>query len=111
MPILELLSLLILVAIGWFFLDGFAARDAGVTAARKACRIEGLQFLDDTVALNGLRLLRNDDGDLRIQRTYAFEYSETGDNRCPGSVTLLGHEVVMLYTGQRTLAEDTPSLH
>lgn len=96
MPIFETLSLLALAALAWLWLDSLKAREAGIREARAACQAEGLQLLDDTVAIGGLRLARDDDGRLRLQRTYDFEYSDTGDNRRQGSVTLLGHEVTMV---------------
>lgn len=34
---------------------------------------------------------------------YAFEYSDTGDNRRHGSVTLLGSRVIMLDVTERVL--------
>jgi hypothetical protein len=68
-----------------------------VKAAEAACADEGLQFLDDTVAIRSLRLIRDDDGRLRLRRVYGFEYSDTGDNRRPGTVTLLGQRVELLH--------------
>ena len=66
-------------------------------ALSEACADEGLQFLDDTVAIRSLRLVRDDDGRLRLRRIYGFEYSDTGDNRRPGTVTLLGQRVELLH--------------
>ena len=43
-----------------------------------------------------LRLARNEEGRLRLQRTYTFEFSETGDNRRRGAIVLLGAEVADL---------------
>ena len=53
--------------------------------------------LDDTVAGSLLRLARDDDGQLKLRRVFSFEYSDTGDNRRSGSVTLFGHCVEMLH--------------
>ena len=39
----------------------------------------------------------HDDGRLRLRRTFAFEYSDTGDNRRAGYVTLLGQEVESIH--------------
>lgn len=94
--LIELFFLALLVAGAWFWLDTLKAREAGVAAARDACEADGLLFLDDTVAGRHSRLVRDDDGRLRWQRTFVFEYSDTGDNRRSGSVTLLGHEVELL---------------
>lgn len=93
----ELLLLCALSAAVWFWLDSLKAREIGVLAARNACLEEGLQFLDETVVGRSVKLQRDDDGIVRLQRIFAFEYSDTGNNRCFGSVTLLGHRVEMLY--------------
>ena len=105
MPWMETISLLVLVAVGWFWLDSFKAREAGIHAARAACAADQLLLLDDTVALGSLRPERDEAGTLRLRRVYDFEYSDTGNNRRHGSVTLLGDELVMLYVGPRSVAD------
>jgi hypothetical protein len=97
MPVYETIFLLLAAALIWFWLDSLKAREIGVLAASQACAEEGLQFLDETVAGRTLGLARDDEGRLRIRRVFAFEYSDTGDNRRGGSVTLLGHEVELLH--------------
>ena len=92
-------EILVLLAIGlgvWFWVDTLNAREAGMAAVREACRAASLQLLDDTVATASVRLGRNDRGHVAIRRVYQFEYSDTGDNRRNGSVTLLGSRVVMM---------------
>lgn len=96
-------SLLILLALGalaWYWLDGARAREIGVIAARQACQKEGLQFLDDSVVQNGLRGVRNELGQLVLQRSFAFEYSRSGDDRLPGLVMLQADQVVLLQLGE-----------
>ena len=105
MPWMETISLIVLLAAGWFWLDSFKAREAGIRAARAACAADQLLLLDDTVALASLRPERDETGVLRLRRVYDFEYSDTGDNRRHGSVTLLGEELVMLYVGPRAVAD------
>lgn len=99
MPIGELLGLAMLGLAGWFWLDSIRARDAAVVAAKRACADEGLQLLDDTVAIRKLRLARNEDGQLVIARQYAFEFSDTGNDRRRGSVVLMGDRVVAVHAG------------
>ncbi len=99
----ELLGLFLLAGGAWFWLDTLRARDGGIAAARAACNSEGLQLLDDTVSLSGLRLARNEDGRLLLRRVYDFEYSDTGDSRRRGSVVLLGQRVVLLNVGLRSV--------
>ncbi|MBK9445494.1 MAG: DUF3301 domain-containing protein [Betaproteobacteria bacterium] len=96
MPLFESLSILVLGALAWLWHDSLKSREAGVREARSACAEEDLQLLDDTVAFRNLRFARDDLGRLRLQRTYGFEYSDTGDNRRQGSVTLLGQDVVLV---------------
>lgn len=105
MPVFELIGLMLLGAVAWFWLDSLRTRDAAVRAARAACTGEGLQLLDDTVAIATARPARDDEGRLMLRRTYGFEYSDTGDNRRRGSVTLLGDRVVVLNLGPRPLPD------
>jgi hypothetical protein len=67
-----------------------------VAAAKAACRAEDLLLLDDTVAIARLRLARDGEGVLRIQRVYGFEYSDTGNDRHSGSVVMLGSRIVVI---------------
>lgn len=106
MPVLEIVSFLVLGGLAWLWFDSLKARDAGIDAARAACAAEGLQFLDDTVAIASLKLARNDDGQLLLRRAYEFEYSDTGDNRRRGSVVLLGQHVTILNVGVRPVPDD-----
>lgn len=98
---MEMIVVMLLVALGWFWLASLRVREAAVKAARVACESEGLLLLDDTVAIAAIRLARNADGRMRLQRTYHFEYSDTGDNRRSGSVVLLGDQVVVFNIGVR----------
>ena len=101
MPIVEILSVLALGAAAWLWLDSLKAREVAINAARSACMAEGLLLLDDTVAIANLKLSRDDDGQVRIQRAYEFEYSDTGNNRLHGSIVLLGHRTILINVGVR----------
>ena len=85
-----------LAAVAWLWWDSLQSREAAVAAARAACLAEGLQFLDDTVGIAGIKPARNDDGRLRLQRRYEFEFSDTGANRIKGSIVMLGDRVLLL---------------
>ena len=100
---MELLGILVLAALAWLWLDSLKAREAAVRAAREVCAAEGLMFLDDTVAISNLKPVRDNDGNLTLQRSYNFEYSDTGDNRLKGSVVMQGHRVALLNVGLRVL--------
>ena len=86
----EAAAILLLVAGSFFWLDSLRARERALQAGRSACERYALQFLDETVAFTRLRLARNEDGELRIARTYTFEFSDTGNNRRQGAIVMLG---------------------
>ena len=92
----EFLLLAFLAGVAWLWWDSLQSREAAVAAARAACLAEGLQFLDDTVGIAGIKPARNDDGRLRLQRRYEFEFSDTGANRIKGSIVMLGDHVLLL---------------
>lgn len=91
------LILLILFAIGlplWA-----ASRDAHAAATRIAqqtCARNGVQLLDQTVALRSLRPRRDDSGRMRWQRTYQYAYSTQGHDRAMGEFALLGDELLWI---------------
>jgi len=100
---IELATLLIFIAGGWFWTDSMRAREAALDAGRRACAAEGVQLLDWTVMLKQTRLVRDDQGRMRVKRVYEFEFSDTGDNRIKGSITLLGRELLALNLPVGTL--------
>ena len=93
---IELTTLALFVLGGWFWTDSMRAREAALDAGRRACAAEGVQLLDWTVMLKQTRLGRDDEGRVRVKRVYEFEFSDTGDNRIKGSITLLGRELLAL---------------
>ncbi len=97
MPVFEIASLVLICGLVWLWLDSLSAREIGMEASRAACNADGAQLLDDSVAIRSAGLARDDNGQMRIQRTYGFEYSNDGNNRRNGSVTLIGKRVVALY--------------
>lgn len=93
-----LLALVILGAALWLWRDSLRAREAAARVSRRACESEGVQFLDDTVLLVGMRPFMAH-GRPYLRRIYEFEFSRQGDDRQTGSVTLTGERVDTLYLG------------
>jgi hypothetical protein len=90
--------ILLIVAGGFFWVDSLRARERALAAGRGTCERNGLQFLDETVSGASTRLARDAEGRLRIRRVFVFEFSDTGNNRRRGSITLVGAEVLDVYT-------------
>ena len=101
MPGFEIAAIVAIAALVWLWFDSLKARETAVRAARAACTAETVMLLDDTVAISGIKAARDDDGRLRLQRAYVFEFTDSGNNRLKGSVVLVGHRVVILNMGSR----------
>jgi hypothetical protein len=89
----EAAAIALIVAGVYFWVDSLRARERALAAGRSACQRYGVQLLDETVQFAQLRLARDDDGRLRLRRSYSFEFSDTGDNRRHGAIVMLGGEL------------------
>jgi hypothetical protein len=95
------LTSLVLLGLMWFWWDSLGAREIARDAGRKICAAQGLQFLDDSVALRRLGLQRNARGRLSWYREYRFEYSQAGHDRMGGLIRMLGRQVRDVDLGNR----------
>ena len=93
MDMVDALLILPLVALLWYWFDSLRALEIARAAGKRACQNADVQFLDDTVAGTSLALVRNESGRRVLRRTYRFEFSETGNTRLEGQLTLLGKKV------------------
>ena len=92
----EITAIVVFGAAALLWVDSLRARERAVEAGKRACARYELLFLDDTVAFARLRLRRDEEGQLKIARTYTFEFSDTGNNRRHGSIVMLGARLVDL---------------
>jgi hypothetical protein len=93
----EAAALVVIVAAALLWADSLKARERAIRAGRSACERYQLQFLDETVAFTRLRLARDEDGQVKLKRTYTFEFSDTGNNRRHGAIVMLGAEVADMH--------------
>ena len=92
----ELMFALIAAAAAWLWHDAMRARERTLAACRRACREMGAPLLDETVVLDRLRLGRDGQGHLAIDRRYRFEFSLDGHERRHGWIRLTGSDIVLL---------------
>lgn len=108
-----LLFLLALVVLVSLWLKLCAARERAVSEARRECLQQGLQLLDESVGLRGLRL-RRINGLRMIERCYSFEVSTDGGDREPGQLWMIDNAIsgMSLPTIERLppAAADNPAL-
>lgn len=78
--------LLIFAGGGWYRV--MEARERANAEVAATCRRAGLQLLDGTVSFGGLRITRDQQRRLVLERTYNFDYSSDGFARKQGFVIL-----------------------
>lgn len=89
----EILVIILLAMLLWFIADSLKARELAHVAARKACEDANVQFLDDTVSQTRVRLTRDHEGRVVLERWFGFEFSPLGDDRQQGMVRLKSNRV------------------
>ena len=90
-----LLLLLVLSGLAGAWLVLSRARDRAVQEARWRCQQHGLQLLDETVGLSGVRLRRFHERRV-LERRYSFEVSIDGDDREAGHLWMVGNVLTAL---------------
>ena len=93
----QLLPILVIGALAWFWWDSGRARETAIRAARQACQNCGVQFLDQTVALRSIRVRRDPVGQLRLFRKYTFELSHNGTERDKGYAVMVGQQLADMH--------------
>jgi len=92
-PTMIFVMLAAFAAFLWWSGARAAAERAG-QLGRDACERAGVQWLDQAVHAHSMRLRRGDDGRLRVERSFRFEYSEDGVQRHIGHMVLRGEQLV-----------------
>jgi hypothetical protein len=81
----DLFLLLALAAAIGLWLKLSLARETAIAEVRRQCDQHGLQLLDETVGLRGIRL-RQHHGARVLERCYGFEVSVDGEDRQPARI-------------------------
>ena len=92
----EILYLVILGFIVWFWRDSMQAKELAVKASSRACKQINAQFLDQTVVLTKLRLCRTKSGTMALCRLYTFDFTLDGQVRREGVITMKGQLILDL---------------
>ncbi len=87
---MELFVLLLVVLVCWAWYAIMQGREAALAAGKRVCETQGLQLLDDTVAMSKLSIRRDKRDGVTLSRVYRFEFTDTGDNRRQGVLIMEG---------------------
>lgn len=83
----------------WFILQNLKYRESALKFAKQYCVRNDLQLLDQTVALDKIRLRwRSNPLQIHWQRTFHFQFASTGDRRYNGSIQFLGASLEHINT-------------
>lgn len=93
----QLFPLLLVTACAWYWWHASRAREVAIAAARRACQQCDVQFLDQTVAVQGLRCRRDAQGHWHVWRKFSFEFSVDGANRGQGFVIIQGDRLYDMH--------------
>ena len=86
----EVMLVILLGAVGIFFLSATRVRELALQAVTRAGRKDDFQLLDQTVQIQRISLSRDSGGRWRVWRQYRFDYSYDGAERRQGNVIMLG---------------------
>ncbi len=79
----------------WWNAQG--VKHIALTATKNYCKKMDVLLLDDGLVLRGFWLKRDARGNLRLWRSYTFEFSSTGHERYNGQIILLGRFVENMH--------------
>ncbi|WP_122315139.1 DUF3301 domain-containing protein [Pseudomonas cichorii] len=65
-------------------------RERALERVKQHCARLDLELLDGNVALRRLTFARDAQGHKRLARVYGFEFTVTGEQRHPGTITMFG---------------------
>lgn len=86
----NILGILFVGGLFWCWWDSVKSKEIAKLTGQRACQESDVQFLDDTVRLDKIRIKRNSRGQMNFLRIYHYEFTSTGEARYTGTITLLG---------------------
>ena len=81
------------IAAACFWWQAYAVKESALKATKAYCESVGVQLLDDGLALRGFWLRRDAAGNLRLRRSFLFEFTTTGEQRYHGCTVMLGRRL------------------
>ncbi|MCW8936175.1 MAG: DUF3301 domain-containing protein [Gammaproteobacteria bacterium] len=93
MNITDLLIIMTLSLLIWFWLDSMKINETARKIGAKLCQKNNVQFLDETVHMASMRFGKNHHGQIKLLRKYKFEFTNSEYHRYSGNLTLAGHSL------------------
>lgn len=92
-------NLLVLMVLGagaaWLW-HNHGLRERALERVKQHCAKLDLELLDENVAFKRFGFVRDANGRRRFARVYTFEFTVTGEQRHPGTITQFGRHAVQI---------------
>lgn len=88
--LVDMSLVMLAAAFGAWLWHGHGVRERAYALVSQQCARQNLELLDDNVAFKRFAWVADAKGRKRFARIYGFEFTVTGEQRHPGSVTLFG---------------------
>lgn len=106
---LENILVLMLLATGGAWLwHNHGLREKALERVKQHCAKLDLELLDGNVALKKIGFVRDANGRKRLARVYNFEFTVTGEQRHPGTVTQFGAHTMQIELAPYPFEIKTP---
>lgn len=94
MHLTELFLIFVSLPLLWLWLDAMKIKEAVRFKAAALCKHSHVQFLDDTVQMSQLRIVRQSDWQFKLRRVYSFEFTNNENFRYQGQIIVLGRTII-----------------
>jgi len=84
-----IILLALFAALAWFWFDSLRARELALRTGARACADINVQFLDQSVSVDQLRLGRDARGQLQLRRVFSFDFSDNSADHRHGKIVIL----------------------
>ncbi|HCN46101.1 MAG TPA: DUF3301 domain-containing protein [Pseudomonas sp.] len=105
----NILVLMVLATAGAWLWHNHGLREKALERVKQHCAKLDLELLDGAVALKKIAFVRDANGRKRLARIYNFEFTVTGEQRHPGTVTQFGAHSVQIELAPYPFEIKTPA--
>ncbi|WP_213878037.1 DUF3301 domain-containing protein [Pseudomonas sp. dw_358] len=88
--------LMVLATVCAWLWHNHGLREKALEKVKQHCARLDLELLDENVAFKRLRFTRDANGRKRLARIYDFEFTVTGEQRHPGTITQFGAHTAII---------------
>jgi len=104
----NLFVLMLLATAGAWLWHSHGIRERALERVKQHCTKLDLELLDDNVALRRLAFIPDANGRKRFARVYNFEFTVTGEQRHPGTITMFGAHTAQIELAPYPFEIKTP---